>query len=129
MKTKIVCTMGPACESVEMLKEMIKSGMTVARLNMAHGEPADHSERIRKVRQAASELNTFVPIMLDIKGPEVRIGKFRDEFVQLEAGSELILTTEPDVLGTAERIGVNYPKLNEDVKAGDRILIDDGLIR
>lgn len=128
MKTKIVCTMGPACDSVEMLKDMIQSGMTVARLNMAHGEPADHSERIRKVRQAASELNTFVPIMMDIKGPEVRIGKFQDEYVQLEAGSELILTTEPEVLGTAERIGVNYPKLNEDLKAGDRILIDDGLI-
>lgn len=127
LRTKIICTMGPACDSVEMLKEMIKAGMTVARLNMAHGELEDHVMRIQNVRQAASELNTFVPIMMDIKGPEVRIGKLREASCELRAGGQLILTTD-EILGDAERIGVNYSELNEVVKAGDRILIDDGLV-
>lgn len=127
LRTKIICTMGPACDSVEMLKEMIQAGMTVARLNMAHGELEDHVMRIQNVRQAAAELNTFVPIMMDIKGPEVRIGKLREASCELRAGGQLILTTE-EILGDAERIGVNYAELNEVVKAGDRILIDDGLV-
>lgn len=127
LRTKIICTMGPACDSVEMLKEMINAGMTVARLNMAHGELEDHVMRIRNVRQAAAELNTFVPIMMDIKGPEVRIGKLKEASFELRTGNQLILTTE-EILGDAERIGVNYPQLNQDVHAGDRILLDDGLI-
>ncbi|WP_046213844.1 pyruvate kinase [Paenibacillus wulumuqiensis] len=127
LRTKIICTMGPACDSIEMLKEMIKAGMTVARLNMAHGELEDHVMRIRNVRQAAAELNTFVPIMMDIKGPEVRIGKLKEASFELRTGNQLILTTE-EILGDAERIGVNYPQLNQDVHAGDRILLDDGLI-
>lgn len=127
LRTKIICTMGPACDSIEMLKEMIKAGMTVARLNMAHGELEDHVMRIRNVRQAAAELNTFVPIMMDIKGPEVRIGKLKEASFELHTGKQLILTTE-EILGDAERIGVNYPQLNQDVHAGDRILLDDGLI-
>ncbi|WP_017813941.1 MULTISPECIES: pyruvate kinase [Paenibacillus] len=127
LRTKIICTMGPACDSIEMLKEMIQAGMTVARLNMAHGELEDHVMRIRNVRQAAAELNTFVPIMMDIKGPEVRIGKLKEASFELRTGNQLILTTE-EILGDAERIGVNYPQLNQDVHAGDRILLDDGLI-
>lgn len=126
-KTKIICTIGPASEAVETLKEMIASGMTVARLNMAHGELEEHSARIRNVRQAASELGTYVPIMMDIKGPEVRIGKLKDEFVTLKAGERLTLTTE-EILGDAQRISVNYPDMTSVVKPGDRILIDDGLI-
>ncbi|WP_270167699.1 pyruvate kinase [Paenibacillus sp. SYP-B4298] len=126
-KTKIICTMGPSCDSVETLKEMIRAGMTVARLNMAHGELEDHISRIEKVRQAARELNTFVPMMMDIKGPEVRIGKLKEAAVDLQAGNELILTSE-EVLGDSTRIGVNYAELPQVVKAGDRILIDDGLV-
>ncbi|NGM81554.1 pyruvate kinase [Paenibacillus sp. 7124] len=127
MKTKIICTIGPASESIETLKEMIAAGMTVARLNMAHGELEEHSARIRNVRQAASELGTFVPIMMDIKGPEVRIGKLKEEFCVLKAGERLILTTE-EILGDAQCISVNYPDMTAVVKPGDRILIDDGLI-
>ncbi len=127
LRTKIICTMGPACDSIDMLKEMIKAGMTVARLNMAHGELEDHVMRIRNVRQAAAELNTFVPIMMDIKGPEVRIGKLKEASFELRTGNKLVLTTE-EILGDAERIGVNYPQLNQDVHQGDRILLDDGLI-
>ncbi|MEW4371062.1 pyruvate kinase [Paenibacillus kandeliae] len=127
LRTKIICTMGPACDSVDMLKEMIKAGMTVARLNMAHGELEDHVMRINNVRKAAAELNTFIPIMMDIKGPEVRIGKLKEASFELRTGNKLILTTE-EILGDAERIGVNYPQLNQDVNEGDRILLDDGLI-
>lgn len=127
LRTKIICTMGPACDSVDMLKEMIQAGMTVARLNMAHGELEDHVMRINNVRKAAAELNTFIPIMMDIKGPEVRIGKLKEASFELRTGNKLILTTE-EILGDAERIGVNYPQLNQDVNEGDRILLDDGLI-
>ncbi|MCG7386924.1 pyruvate kinase [Paenibacillus sp. ACRRY] len=127
LKTKIICTMGPACDSIETLKVMIQEGMTVARLNMAHGELEDHVTRINNIRQAASELNKYIPIMMDIKGPEVRIGKLKEASCHLQAGKELILTTE-EILGDAERISVNYPELNLVVKPGDRILIDDGLV-
>ncbi|MDP4099307.1 pyruvate kinase [Paenibacillus sp. P96] len=127
MKTKIICTIGPASDSVPVLKEMIQAGMTVARLNMAHGELDEHVQRMKNVRQAAAELGTFVPIMMDIKGPEVRIGKLQEASCVLKTGEELILTTE-EILGDAQRIGVNYPDLTRDVNEGDRVLIDDGLI-
>lgn len=127
LRTKIICTLGPACESPETLKEMIKSGMTVGRLNMAHGDFEEHAGRIRNVRQAAQETNTYIPLMLDIKGPEIRIGKLREPSCQLIAGEELTLTTEV-IEGDAQRISVNYPDMTEVVHVGDRILIDDGLI-
>lgn len=127
LKTKIICTMGPACDSVSTIKEMIQAGMTVGRLNMAHGELEDHVMRMNNIRQAARELNTFVPIMMDIKGPEVRIGKLKEASCELVIGEELILTTE-DVLGDAARLPVNYAELPLVVKANDRILIDDGLV-
>lgn len=127
LRTKMICTIGPASEHVDTLKRMIQAGMTVARLNMAHGELEEHSARIRNIRQAASELGTLVPVMLDIKGPEVRIGKLKEDSVQLKTGEELVLTTE-ELLGDASRISVNYPEMNTVVKPGHRILIDDGLI-
>lgn len=126
-KTKIICTIGPASDTVPVLKEMIQAGMTVARLNMAHGELDEHVKRMESVRQAAAELNTFVPIMMDIKGPEVRIGKLKEASCELKTGNEVTLTTE-EILGDSARISVNYPDLTKDVKAGDRILIDDGLV-
>ncbi|MBD7967891.1 pyruvate kinase [Paenibacillus gallinarum] len=127
LKTKIICTMGPACDSIDLLKQMIQSGMTVARLNMAHGELEEHVNRMERVRTAAKDLGTFVPIMLDIKGPEIRIGKLKEASVTLETGKELILTTE-EILGEVHRIGVNYAEMNEVVNPGDTILIDDGLV-
>lgn len=127
LKTKIICTMGPACDSIQLLKEMIQAGMTVARLNMAHGELEDHVKRIENVRQAAKEMNTFIPVMMDIKGPEIRIGKLREASCLLKPGSQLILTTE-EILGDEHRISVNYPDMPKDIKPGDRILIDDGLV-
>lgn len=127
LKTKIICTLGPACDSVDTLKQMIQAGMTVGRLNMAHGELEEHVARIKRVRQAAAELHTFIPIMMDIKGPEVRIGKLKEESCLLQAGHELILTAD-EILGDAQRISVNYPDMPKVVKAGDRLLIDDGLV-
>ncbi|MFK7691514.1 pyruvate kinase [Paenibacillus sp. HJGM_3] len=127
LKTKIVCTMGPACDSVDVLKEMIRAGMNVARINMAHGELEDHLGRMNRVRQAAQETGAVIPIMMDIKGPEVRIGKLQEPSYMLQAGERLILTVE-DMPGNAERISVNYAELPLVVQPGNRILIDDGLI-
>lgn len=127
LRTKIICTLGPACDSTETLKEMIRAGMTVGRLNMAHGEPEEHAARIERVRQAAKELDTFIPIMMDIKGPEVRIGKLKEDSCVLTAGETLVLTTEL-IEGDCKRVSVNYPDMPKVVKAQDRILIDDGLI-
>lgn len=127
-KTKIICTMGPACDSVETLKQMIQAGMNVARLNMAHGELSDHSGRIERIRQAARETGEIVSILMDIKGPEVRIGKLKEPSYELKAGNLLTLTTEMQP-GDAETIAVNYAELPLVVKPGNTILIDDGLIQ
>ncbi|MBB6695115.1 pyruvate kinase [Cohnella xylanilytica] len=127
-KTKIICTMGPACDSVDVLKRMIEAGMNVARLNMAHGELSDHSGRMERIRQAARETGTIVPILMDIKGPEVRIGKLKEASYELKAGNLLTLTTEIQP-GDAETISVNYSELPLVVKPGNSILIDDGLIQ
>ncbi|WP_042170540.1 pyruvate kinase [Paenibacillus gorillae] len=126
-KTKIVCTMGPACDSTDVLKEMIQAGMNVARLNMAHGELEDHAGRIERIREAAQATNAIVPILLDIKGPEVRIGKLEEASYELKTGSTLTLTTE-DIVGNGDRIHVNYSELPLVIKSGDKILLDDGLI-
>ncbi|MFF2483297.1 pyruvate kinase [Paenibacillus sp. NPDC058071] len=126
-KTKIVCTMGPACESPDVLKNMMLAGMNVARLNMAHGELEDHAARIVSIRKAAQETGVVVPVLLDIKGPEVRIGKLQGDSYLLQAGERLTLTTE-EILGNGERIHVNYGELPLVVKPGNTILLDDGLI-
>ncbi|GGA32829.1 pyruvate kinase [Paenibacillus physcomitrellae] len=126
-KTKIICTLGPACDEPDVLKQMIQAGMTVGRLNMAHGELEDHARRIAGVRRAAEELKTFIPLMMDIKGPEIRIGKLKEASVMLEPGASITLTTEK-IQGDAERVSVNYPDMPKVVKPGDRVLINDGLI-
>lgn len=127
-KTKIVCTIGPSSESPEMLRNLIQAGMNVARLNFAHGELDEHAERIRRIREAAKELNRYVAVMLDIKGPEIRIGKMAADYAELVPGETVVLTTE-EVLGTKDRIHVTYKQLPQDVKPGSIILIDDGLVR
>jgi pyruvate kinase len=101
--------------------------MNVARLNMAHGELEDHTGRMNKVRQAAAELNTFIPVLMDIKGPEIRIGQLKDPYVELIPGEEVILTTTP-LLGDKNRIPVSYMDMPKVVQPHSRILIDDGLI-
>ncbi|MBO7746654.1 pyruvate kinase [Paenibacillus sp. MWE-103] len=125
-KTAIVCTMGPACMSPEMLENMLLAGMNIARLNLAHGELDDHKQRIEMVRAAAKKTNLPVSIMLDIKGPEIRTGLLQEPSYLLQAGEFLTLTTE-QIQGTEKRISVSYD-LAQDVKVGSRIMIDDGLI-
>ncbi|KAI7255297.1 hypothetical protein KC345_g11156, partial [Hortaea werneckii] len=127
-KTKIVCTIGPSSDSPEMLRKLIHAGMNVARLNFAHGELDEHAERIRRIREAAKELNQYVAVLLDIKGPEIRIGKMASDYAELVPGEAVVLTTE-EVLGTKDRIQVTYKQLPQDVKPGSIILIDDGLVR
>ncbi|MDB5083925.1 MAG: pyruvate kinase [Bacilli bacterium] len=126
-RTKIVCTLGPVSDSVEMLKKLIEAGMNVARLNFSHGNYEEHQNRINNVRQAAKELSATVALLLDIKGPKIRTGLIEGGQVQLRDGGKLILTTE-QVTGTADRISISYEGLPEDVSPGSRILIDDGLI-
>lgn len=126
-KSKILCTMGPSCHTLPILKDMIQAGMNIARLNMAHGELEDHRKLIHDIRQSAMECNTTIPILLDIKGPEVRIGKLKDCSCVLIKGEEIILTTE-QILGDPTRISVTYTQLPKVIQPHSIILIDDGLI-
>ncbi|MCL6634747.1 MAG: pyruvate kinase [Peptococcaceae bacterium] len=126
-RTKIVCTIGPASDSVEVIKRLLLAGMNVARLNFSHGTHEEHARRISNVRRAAGEVGKNVAIMLDTKGPEIRLGYFQEEPVTLAEGEEVTLTTE-DIKGDKTRIPVNYPGLPADVRPGDTILVADGLI-
>jgi len=126
-RTKIVCTIGPASESVEKLCQLIESGMNVARLNFSHGTHEEHGQRIQKIREAVKITNKPVAIMLDTKGPEIRTGLLKEGKITLETGKEFILTTE-EIEGTSERVTVNYSGLTKDIQIGEHILLDDGLI-
>ncbi|WP_128657027.1 pyruvate kinase [Paenibacillus sp. 598K] len=126
-KTKIVCTIGPASESLENTKKLILAGMNVARLNFSHGDFEEHGNRIKNIRAACEELGTTVAILLDTKGPEIRLGKLKEEPIDLNQGDAIVLTTE-EILGDRNRIPVTYANLPQDVQIGSTILIDDGLI-
>jgi len=126
-KTKIVCTVGPACDSIETLKEMCRAGMNVARLNFSHGTHEGHLEHINRLKQVREELGIPLAIMLDTKGPEYRIKTFADGKVTLSAGDAFTFTTE-DVEGDSTRVSVNYRSLNSELSVGDRILLNNGLM-
>jgi pyruvate kinase len=126
-KTKIVCTIGPSSESLDNIKKLIVAGMNVARLNFSHGDFEEHGNRIRTIRQACQELNKTVAILLDTKGPEIRLGKLKEEPIDLVQGEYITLTTE-EILGDINRIPITYKELPSDVHIGSTILIDDGLI-
>ncbi|KIL35558.1 pyruvate kinase [Cohnella kolymensis] len=126
-KTKIVCTIGPSSEALEDTKKLIMAGMNVARLNFSHGDFEEHGNRIKNIRQACQELNKTVAILLDTKGPEIRLGKMKEEPIELVQGEYITLTTE-EILGDKNRVPVTYKDLPSDVHVGSTILIDDGLI-
>ncbi len=126
-KTKIVCTIGPASESPAMLKSLMQAGMNVARLNFSHGDFDEHKARIDTIRETAKELGENVAILLDTKGPEIRTQTMKNGAINLERGQELIIAAE-EVEGTPEKISVTYPGLADDLEAGKKILLDDGLI-
>ncbi|GGD16813.1 pyruvate kinase [Pontibacillus salipaludis] len=127
-KTKIVCTIGPASESVEQLTELMNSGMNVARLNFSHGDFDEHGARIKSIREAAKQTGNTVAILLDTKGPEIRTGKLKEGEIHLEKGSEINVSMDEELEGDENRFAVTYPGLIDDVHVGGKILLDDGLV-
>lgn len=126
-KTKIICTLGPACESEEKMRELIKAGMNVARFNFSHGNHEEHKARFGRIIKVSGELGMSVATLLDTKGPEIRLRDFTGGKAELVAGQEFILTTQ-EIDGNAERASITYKNLKHDVKVGSTVLIDDGKI-
>jgi pyruvate kinase len=126
-RAKIVCTMGPAVESPEKVRELIGAGMNMARLNLSHGGYEEHQARLDQVRAAAKEAGKAVAILVDLQGPKIRLGRFADGPHELARGDIFTITTD-EISGTKERVGTTYKGLPGDCKAGDRILIDDGKV-
>ena len=126
-KTKIICTIGPACSNEETLRSMCLAGMNVARLNFSHGSHQEHLERIELIKKVRNQLGLPIAIMLDTKGPEYRIGCFENGPIELKEGDLFTLTTQ-DVPGSRERVSVSYPGLCAELHTGDRVLINNGLI-
>ena len=126
-RTKIVCTIGPASESEEMLGELMKAGMNVARFNFSHGTHEEHKAKFGRVLKVSGELGMSIATMLDTKGPEIRLRNFENGKVQLIPGQMFTLTTE-DILGNEKRASITYKNLKNDVKQGTKVLIDDGKI-
>lgn len=126
-KTKIVCTLGPASKEEEVIRQLMQSGMNVARLNFSHGTGADQKPYVDLVKKLRKELNLPVALLLDTKGPEIRIGKFEKASITLNTGEQFTLTTR-DVVGTEKLVSVTFPRLPQEVHPGVTILIDDGLI-
>jgi pyruvate kinase len=126
-KTKIICTIGPACESEEMLTKLCLAGMNVARLNFSHGTHEEHLKKIKTIKAVRQKLNLPIAIMLDTKGPEYRIKTFKNGSIQLKEGDKFTFTTE-DVEGDEKHVSVSYKGLMEDLSVGDTILLNNGLI-
>ncbi|MCP4688751.1 MAG: pyruvate kinase [Desulfobacterales bacterium] len=128
IKTKIIATVGPSSNKKAMLKKLIESGMNVARLNFSHGSSEEHAEVIKRIRSISRVMNRPVGILLDLQGPKIRTGKLKNgEPVVLEEGGTFKITPKK-IEGSAEMVSTTYKKLTEDVKKGDKILLDDGLI-
>lgn len=126
-KTKIVCTIGPSSDSYEVLKALVNEGMNVTRLNFSHGTHPEHKKRIDTIKKLRDDLDEPIAIMLDTKGPEIRIKTFKDGMIRIEQGQDFTLTSE-DVEGDETRVSVTYKEIAKDLKADDRVLIDDGLV-
>ena len=126
-KTKIVCTLGPSTDDENVLRQLMLEGMSVARMNFSHGSHEEQKKRLDMVKKLRKELGLPVAALLDTKGPEIRIGDIEGGKVELKKGQTFVLTTE-DIVGNAEIVSITYKQLYKDVKPGDSILIDDGLI-
>ncbi len=127
-KTKIVCTIGPASDSPEILERLIMAGMNVARLNFSHGDFPSHRETIQKIRAASQKTGRRVAIMADLPGPKMRIGEFAEEPIELKADETFTLTTE-DIVGNQSRVSVSFERLPRAVKPGDRLFLNDGIVQ
>ena len=126
-KTNIVCTLGPASGTKEMITGLCRAGMNVARLNFSHNTHADHKKRMDTVKAVREELGLPIAIMLDTKGPEYRIKTFEGGKIQLDDG-DLFTFTADDVVGNVERVSVSYPGLVRELSVGDTILLNNGLL-
>lgn len=127
-KTKIICTIGPAIDSVQMIEKMVDAGMNVGRLNFSHGTEEEHLHRIQMIREVAKAKNRYIGIMADTKGPEIRTGMFENNQASFKKGESVDILREP-VLGNSQRFHISCPELFDDIKAGDYLLIDDGKMR
>ena len=126
-KTKLVCTIGPASDRPAVLREMLRAGMNVARLNFSHGDFDSHARVIADLREAADEVGRRLAIMADLPGPKIRIGELAEEPVDLANGDEVVLTTQ-QILGNAQRFSVNFARLPKAVRPDDKLFLNDGLI-
>lgn len=124
-RTKIIATLGPATRKPKQIEELLHNGANVIRLNMSHGDHDQHRENFARVRKAANKLGLHVPILMDLCGPKMRVGKFENDAIALKARQQVIVTTRKCV-GTAGLIPINYTKLHQDIRPGERILLDDG---
>lgn len=126
-KTKIICTLGPATDNEEVLKKLMQEGLDVARLNFSHGNYEDHKKRMDMVKKVRKEVGKHVAILLDTKGPEVRVKQFKDGKITLKEGQLFTLTSD-EIEGSEEKVSITYNRLYEDLETGMKVLIDDGLI-
>ena len=126
-KTKIICTIGPSCDNKETLKKMYEAGMDTARLNFSHGSYLEQQAKIDLLKEIRDELNIPLSIMLDTKGPEYRIGFFKNNSIELNDGDTFILTSD-DIIGDETKVSVSYPELISQLEVGETILINDGLV-
>lgn len=127
--TKVVCTIGPKTESVEMLTKLVESGMNVMRLNFSHGDFEEHGTRIKRIREVMEKTGKNIGILLDTKGPEIRTGKLEGgKDILLEAGNTIKITTDYSHVGNKDKISVSYPGIVDDLKPGNTVLLDDGLV-
>lgn len=127
-KTKIVCTIGPASESKEVLTKLVNEGMNIARLNFSHGSYEEHGNRIKLIREVSKETGKPIGILLDTKGPEIRLGDFENGGCEFKEG-DIVRIVKEEVLGNHERFTIRCPEVFNDVKAGDYILMDDGKMK
>ncbi len=127
-RAKIVCTIGPATRSPEMLGKLIKAGMNAARINFSHGSHEDHGRTYEAIRTQASIQGTAVTVLADLQGPKIRVGMIPDPGLELAKGDRLVLTCAPDATTEGKRVPIDYPSLCEEAKPGDTILMDDGEI-
>jgi pyruvate kinase len=126
-RTKVVCTIGPASKSPEILKRLIQSGMSVARLNFSHGTHLEHGQVMAAIRRLVTRIGQPLAILQDLAGPKIRIGQIKAERVTLKPGALFTLTSEP-VQGSREKVSVSYPNLPRDVRNGDTLLLSDGAL-
>ena len=127
LRTKIICTLGPSSEDKHTIRQLIKAGMNIARINLSHGTHDEHRKRINALKEVCGELKVNVALLLDTKGPEIRLGTFYGGKITLKKGQEFILTSKP-LIGDEKIAFINFDNIAKTVEPGEKILLSDGLI-